>query len=152
MLAGIHRLSLSAALLLAVIGVSACAGFAAKGEAESAVANFHLMLDAEKYADIYQATDDAFKNATTEGNFTAVLQAVHRKLGVVHSAAQQGFYSRDQAGINAGSYISMTYDTEFAEGHATESFHWRVVDGKVRMAGYNIQSAILITRLGLGRY
>ena len=146
MLAGIHRLSLGAALLLAVIGVSACAGFAAKGEAESAVANFHLMLDAEKYADIYQAADDAFKNATTEGSFTAVLQAVHRKLGVVHSAAQQGFYSRDQAGINPGSYISMTYDTEFAEGHATESFNWRVVDGKVRMVGYNIQSAILITR------
>ena len=40
----------------------------------------------------------------------------------------------------------MTYDTEFAEGHATESFNWRVVDGKVRMVGYNIQSAILITR------
>src|SRR5207237_60012 len=67
MLAGVHRVSLGAALILAVIGVSACAGFAAKGEAESAVANFHLMLDAEKYADIYQAADDAFKNATTEG-------------------------------------------------------------------------------------
>jgi hypothetical protein len=137
---------LGAAILLTVALVSACAGFAAKGEAESAVASFHLMLDGEKYADIYRASDELFKNATTESDFTAVLQAVHRKLGTVHGAAQKTFYSRDQAGTNAGSYISMTYDTEFAEGHATESFNWRVVEGKVRMVGYNIQSALLITR------
>ena len=146
MLSALYRFSTSAVILLAVVGTSACAGFAAKGEAEGAVTSFHLMLDAEKYADIYQATDDLFKNATTETNFTVVLQAVHRKLGTVHAAAQQTFYSRDQAGMNPGSYISMTYDTEFAEGHATESFNYRVVDGKVRLVGYNIQSALLITR------
>jgi hypothetical protein len=104
------------------------------------------MLDAEKYADIYQSADELFKNATTEGNFTAILQAVHRKLGAVHTAVQRGFYSRDQVGPNAGSYVSLTYDTEFAEGQATESFNYRVVDGKVRMVGYSIQSALLITR------
>jgi hypothetical protein len=77
------------ALLMLVVAIS-CAGFAAKGEAEAAVANFHQMLDAERYA--------------------------------------------------------LTYDTEFAEGHATESFNWRVSGGKVHLAGYNIKSPLLITR------
>jgi hypothetical protein len=142
----IRRISLTVAFLLAVAGGSACAGFAAKGDAETGVASFHGMLDAERYAEIYGGTDDLFKNATPEGQFTEILQAVHRKLGVVVSTTQTSFYSRDQAGMNAGSYISLTYKTEFAQGPATESFNWRVVDGKVHLAGYNIQSSLLITR------
>jgi len=142
----IRRISLTVAFLLAVAGGAACAGFAAKGDAETGVASFHGMLDAERYAEIYGATDDRFKNVTAEGQFTEILQAVHRKLGAVVSTTQTGFYSRDQAGINAGSYISLTYKTEFAQGPATESFNWRVVDGKVYLAGYNIQSSLLITR------
>ena len=129
-----------------MLAVVSCAGFAAKGEAEAGVATFHQMLDAERYGDIYEATDDLFKGATTSATFTEVLQAVHKKLGEVRTASQTGFYSRDQAGTNAGSYLSLTYDTEFAAGHATESFNWRVTDGKVRLAGYNINSALLITR------
>jgi uncharacterized protein DUF4019 len=144
--ATIRRIFLTIALLLAVAAGSACAGFAAKGEAETGVASFHGMLDAERYSEIYGGTDELFKNATPEAQFTEILQAVHRKLGVVVSTAQTNFTSRDLAGTSAGSYISMTYKTEFAEGPATESFNWRVVDGKVHLVGYNIQSSLLITR------
>jgi hypothetical protein len=97
------------ALLVLVVAIS-CAGFAAKGEAEAAVTNFHQMLDA------------------------------------VRSAAETTFYSREEVGTNAGSYISLTYDTEFAEGHATESFNWRVSGAKVHLAGYHINSPLLIAR------
>ena len=144
--ADIRRIFLTFAVLLAIAVGSACAGFAAKGDAEIGVASFHGMLDAEQYTDIYSGTDDIFKNATSETQFTEVLQAVHRKLGVVVSTAQTSIYSREQAGTNAGSYLSLTYKTEFAQGSATESFNWRVVDGKVHLAGYNIQSSLLITR------
>jgi hypothetical protein len=141
----IRRISLTVVALLALAGGSACTGFAAKGDAEAGVTSFHVMLDAERYADIYAETDALFKNATPEVQFTEILKAVHRKLGVVRSTAQTNFYSREQAGTNAGSYISMTYKTEFTEGPATESFNWRVVEGKVHLAGYNINSAVLIT-------
>jgi uncharacterized protein DUF4019 len=144
--ATIRRIFLTIALLLAVAAGSACAGVAAKGEAETRVASFHGMLDAERYSEIYGGADELFKNATTEAQFTEILRAVHRKLGVVVSTAQTNFTSRDLAGTSAGSYISMTYKTEFAEGPATESFNWRVVDGKVHLVGYNIQSSLLITR------
>ena len=144
--ARVRRISLTIAILLTLAGGSACAGFAAKGDAETGVASFHGMLDAEQYTDIYSGTDDIFKNATSETQFTEILQAVHRKLGAVVSTAQTSIYSREQAGTNAGSYLSLTYKTEFAQGSATESFNWRVVDGKVHLAGYNIQSSLLITR------
>ena len=144
--AAIRWISLTVALFLAAAGGSACAGLAAKGEAETAVVSFHGMLDAERYSEIYGGTDELFKNATPEAQFTESLQAIHRKLGVVVSTAQTNFYSRDQVGTNAGSYISVTYKTEFAQGPATESFNWRVVDGKVQLVGYNIQSSLLTTR------
>jgi hypothetical protein len=133
-------------VLLMVLFAMSCAGFAAKGEAEAGVATFHQMLDAERFADIYETTDDLFKNATTASQFTAILQSVHTKLGAVQSATQTTFYSREEAGTNAGSYISLIYDTAFAEGHATESFNWRVSGGKVHLAGYNIKSPLLSTR------
>src|SRR2546421_1481121 len=132
-------------LLMALFAIS-CAGFAAKGDAEAGVASFHQMLDAEKYADIYNTTDDLFKSATTAAQFSAILQLVHTKLGAVQSATQTTFYSREEAGTNAGSYISLTYDTAFVEGHATESFNWKVSDGKVHLAGYNIKSPLLSAR------
>jgi hypothetical protein len=144
--ATLRTISLSLAMLLAAAGGAACAGVAAKGEAETGVANFHEMLDAERYSDIYDGTDELFKSATPGARFIEVLQGVHRKLGVVNSTTLKNWFSRDQAGTNAGSYISMTYETQFAEGPATESFNWKVVNGKVYLAGYNIQSALFITR------
>jgi hypothetical protein len=144
--ATLRIVSLSLAMLVAVAGGAGCTGVAAKGDAETGVANFHEMLDAERYSEIYDATDDLFKNATPGPRFVEILQGVHRKLGAVTSTTLKTWLSRDQAGTNAGSYISMTYETQFAEGPATESFNWKVVNGKVYLAGYNIQSALFITR------
>jgi hypothetical protein len=131
--------------LVAIVIATACAGFAAKGTAEDAVARFHQQLDAEQFEQIYENADELFKNATTRTQFTEILAAVHRKLGNVVSSKQTGFHSRDQAGVNSGSYISMTYDTQFAEGRGTESFNWRVTGSGVKLVGYNINSAALIT-------
>ena len=130
------------AMLLAV----SCGGLAAKGDAEAAVATFHEMLDAERYADMYEAADDAFKNVASRGQFVQALEAVHRKMGAVRSAAQTQFFSEDRVGTDAGSYIRFVYDTEFAEGRATETFSWRVSDKKIRLYYYNINSPILVTR------
>src|SRR5919201_928156 len=114
---------LAIVILLAAVMLSACNGFAAKGEAESAVASFHQMLDAERYDEIYDATDDLFKGATTRSDFTAILQAVHRKLGGTQSSAETNFYAREQAGTNAGSYISLTYDTAYELAYARAHRH-----------------------------
>jgi Protein of unknown function (DUF4019) len=133
-------------VLATVVIATACAGFAAKGAAEDATAQFHQRLDAEQFDQIYEATDELFKSAATRAQFTEMLAAVHRKLGRIVSSTQTSFYSRDQAGTNAGSYISLTYETKFADGASTESFNWRVVGAGVRLVGYRIDSPTLITK------
>jgi hypothetical protein len=115
-----------------------CSGFAAKGTAEKAVAHFHEQLDAASFEAIYDETDDLFKGATTKDQFVAILRPVHTKLGNVVRSDQTEFYSREQAGTNAGSYISMTYAMQFASGKASEKFNYRVDGNKVRLAGYNV--------------
>ena len=47
---------------------------------------------------------------------------------------------------NGGSYVLLTYDTDFTDGRATETFHWRIANGRVRLVAYNINSPLLITR------
>jgi len=133
--------------LATIVIAAACAGLAAKGTGETAIARFHEQLDAERYDEIWMETDDAFKKVTAQADFSALLGAVHRKLGRVVSATQTGVFSQDRAGTEiSGSFISFTYETTFAEGIATEKFNWRV-DGKlVRLVGYNVSSNALILK------
>jgi hypothetical protein len=133
--------------LAALMMATACAGFAAKGTAETSIAKFHEQLDAEKYDEIWMEADDAFKKVTSQADFSALLAAMHRKLGRVVSTTQTDFFSQELAGTaNTGSFISFTYQTVFAEGSGTEKFNWRVDGQRVRLVGYNISSNALILK------
>jgi hypothetical protein len=133
--------------LAASVTATACAGFAAKGTAETAVAKFHEQLDAEKYDEIWTETDEAFKKVSPQADFSALLAAMHRKLGRVTSTTQTYFFSQDRAGTaSSGSFISLTYETVFAEGSGTEKFNYRVDGKNVRLVGYNVNSNALILK------
>ena len=127
-------------VILCSVLITVCGGFAAKGDAERAVDQFHRMLTAHEYTQIYEAADGVFKAATTESELTRILQDVSDKLGAVRSATETGVFSQEQVGTNAGTYLRLTYNTEFDHGHATETFTWRVASGQVRLAGYHIAS------------
>jgi uncharacterized protein DUF4019 len=134
-------------VLVATVLATACSGFAAKGTAETATARFHEQLDAEKYDEIWLDADEAFKKVTTQASFSALLAAMHRKLGRVLSSKQTGFFSEERAGLDvSGSFIALTYETAFAEGSGTERFNWRVDGQRVRLVGYNINSSALILK------
>src|SRR6266568_3611894 len=84
---------------------------------------------------------------TAETDFSALLGAMHRKLGRVVSTTQTGVFSQDRAGTDiSGSFISFTYETTFADGSGTEKFNWRVDGKQVRLVGYNINSNALILK------
>jgi uncharacterized protein DUF4019 len=139
--------TLTRVFLATMVLATACSGFAAKGTAETAIAKFHEQLDAEKYDDIWMEADDSFKKVTSQADFSAILAAMHRKLGRVVSTRQTAFFSQDRAGTDiSGSFISMTYETAFAEGNGTEKFNWRVDGQRVRLVGYNINSSALILK------
>jgi Protein of unknown function (DUF4019) len=112
-------------------------------QSREAVGQFHKRLDAEQYTAIYDDTDDLFRHQTTEKEFTPILAAVHRKLGVVEHGEPTGVLVNANTG---GTFVKLSYKVKFTGGDATESFEWRMSDGKCKLVSYNINSPTLIIK------
>jgi hypothetical protein len=108
-------------------------------DATAAVERFHQRLDSEQYAAIYLDTDDTFRKATSEKEFTQLLSAIHRKLGPTQSKQSAGWNVTTTS-------TTVVYRTKFAEGEATEQFRWRMDNGKAWLVYYNINSNALIVK------
>ena len=112
---------------------------AAKG-----VEQFHSQLDSEQYQAIYAAADEGFQKVTSEPDFSALLQAVHKKLGKVQTSKRSNF----QVGISTGqgSTVTLVYDTTFEQGSGSEQFIWHMRDNQPMLLGYHIASNALILK------
>jgi hypothetical protein len=110
--------------------------------AERAVEVFHSQLDSERYSEMYAQADEDFKKSSSQEDLEKLLRAVHQKLGKVQAANQIGYL------VNVGSetFVTLTYDTTFVDGKATEQFVWRVRHDRAALYNYNINSADLVTR------
>jgi hypothetical protein len=125
---------LIAALCLTTAG---CGAGGAKTAAEGAVAQFHQMLDAGRYHDIYAGTSPEFKNATSESQLNALLQNIHDQLGTVGQAQEQAWHYNYNNGVTQ---VDLSYNTSFASGTATESFVYRIDNGRPALVNYSIHS------------
>jgi len=129
-------------MLTAGVGNS-CSLTKGKGIAEAAVAQFHLQYNAGQFSEIYSHADDQFKQATTEADFTALLEALHRKLGTVKQSSQTSW------GVNAtpmGTMATLNFDVDFSEGKGTEQFVFHISANKAMLVGYHVNSPLLITK------
>ena len=125
-------------LIAALLG--GCSMSADSKLAEQAVPEFHHMLDAAQFDVIYDGSADDLKRVATRKDFVDLLDAVHRKLGVVASSNQRTWKVNDNT---SGSYVTLIYDTKYAEGDATEQFVYRLEIDKALVAGYHINSNAL---------
>ncbi len=138
-LKGLRR---GAAIMLGGLLLSACSDSQDVNIAQEAVAHFHEMLSAGQFEQIYAQSDDTLKNVTTTEQLTRILSAIDRKLGAVKSSESSGW------GTNfgtSGTSVTLRYRTQFEHGTAAETFVYRFTDGKGLLAGYNINSADLIS-------
>lgn len=129
------------ALLAAVL--AGCSMSADVGLAERQVVQFHQQLDAGQLQQIYAEASDRLRRATSEQDMQNLLAAVHRKLGDVKSSVR-GAWSV-HAGTT-GTFISLSYQTHFSEGDATERFDYQLEGDKALLAGYHINSNALIEK------
>jgi hypothetical protein len=136
-IAGIGTVLLAECLLM-----PACSPSKAKGAAESAVSVFHSELDAEQYHDIYAQSSPEFQKSATEAEIAEFLGAVHRKLGRVQHSDEAGFNLNFNT---SGSTVTLSYNSQFANGPATEQFVWRVED-QPSLINYRIDSRVLVTK------
>lgn len=109
--------------------------------AKNAAAAFHRDLDAGKFAELYAASAPELKAITTPEEWTKFLEAVHRKLGKFQSAAEPGWNDQMTTG---GHFITLTYQSKYERGDASEQIVYKIADGKTALVGYHIGSTALV--------
>src|SRR5215470_349104 len=109
------------AFLLMVLLMPGCSANKAKKAAEAGVIAFHSQLNATQYHDIYSQASEEFQKSGTEPELTEFFAAVHKKLGQVKDAKEQRFFVNFSTG---GTAVTLTYQTDFDGGQATEQFVW----------------------------
>jgi hypothetical protein len=135
-------------LWIAIIGLcfflGSCSSTSSKQLAEQAVNQFHQQLDSEQYHVIYLGSDEKLRQASSETEFVALLEAVHRKLGKVQQANVQSFQVGWFAG--QGQVVTLVYNTRFADSPANEKFVWHITGEHPLLVGYFINSNAFITK------
>jgi hypothetical protein len=123
--------------------LSGCSMSADTDAAEQAVPKFHQQLNAGRFAEIYSQSADELKRATTQQDFVALLDAVHRKLGDTKATNKTGWNVNYQT---SGSFVTLTYKTNFDGGAAQEQFVFRLQDKSAILVSYHINSTALILK------
>ncbi len=135
------KIKAAAAILITGL-LAACSPTQDINMAEEATAHFHEMMSAGQFEQIYAQSDDSFKKATTAEDMTRLFSAVNRKLGVVKTSGSNGW----NIGYTPfGTSVTLRYTTQFERGTGAETFVYRVADGKMRLAGYHINSNAFLT-------
>ncbi len=139
------EIALFVSACMALVTVCSCGSVTKDAAmAKQAVVEFHSQLDNGQYAALYNSADPKFHAATTQADFTKILDAVHRKLGSVRESKLQNW----QAGWYAGRGTTITLDhaTTFSGGSGTEQFVWHIDNCRALLYGYHINSADLVEK------
>ena len=138
--------ALAVALLAAAIGCNPFAFWgdatAQRGAAETATERFHLKLDLGQFDSIYQEADPDFRKAGAQKDADALWRMVQRRFGSLQSDSLLNW--NVSVTTNNGTIVRLVYYTTFSKEKATETFTWRIRDGKPALLGYNINSPALL--------
>lgn len=114
------------------------------GTVDKSVSAFHEQLNSADFHGIYGTTDDGFRKVMSEEKFSALLGAVHRKLGNVTNASRGNY--RVNWDSTWGKTATVSYSTHFDGGDATEQFIWRFNGDRPMLLNYTINSDALIEK------
>ena len=129
-------------LALSIFLLGACSPTADTKAAEEGVTAFHQTMDAGNYAAIYDASSSDMKSSISRDDFVKLLTGLHNKLGPFKSGKTKSWNDNATTG---GHYVSLTRDALFEKGPGTEDFVFRVEGNRPVLAGYHVNSNVLIT-------
>jgi hypothetical protein len=136
----------AAVVLMAIVAFGAgesCVMKQSANTAQAAVDAFHARLNAEQYVPIFVEADEALKKTTTQDEFVAFLAAIHRELGEHRTSTFAG--SRVFVGVQ-GVEVTLGFDSDYAEGKATEQFTWRVAGQRAALINFTINSPVFVLK------
>lgn len=127
---------------------------------EASVEKFHAQLNENRFGEIYAQADESLRGRESEESFTRRLAEVRGKTGAMSGKSiviiQKGL-GRDLRNLfSREETISHTEHTACDSGRAIERFEWKVRDGQVTLAGYELRQvfergAIPVFGIGPGR-
>jgi hypothetical protein len=123
--------------LAAAFAMSGCSAMQTKTVAEDAVNEFHQLLNAGRYHDIWQGAADEFRDSTPEGVVAGMFRYDQLRLGNFAEAHQSGWHVNYHNGVTT---VDLNYDSRFALGNATEAFVYVMRDGRAQLLSYEIHS------------
>lgn len=113
-------------------------------DGETLDAGVHDAMTRGDWKSVYASADAEMKSDTSEEKFGALFGAIAKKLGHPVSSKQTSWNLNK---TTSGTYLRSVCETQFSNNASgTETFSWRMTDGKYRLYSYNIQSDELITR------
>ena len=99
---------------------------------------FRAAMSAGQYDQIWDNAAPELQKSTDKARFTALLDAVTRKLGKVTEAKQTNWSGNNTNGVST---ITMTFDTTFEHGSGKETITWLwVTDDSLKLRDYAINS------------
>ena len=137
------RTAIAGLLCLPLAVLLGCSLSEDTARAEREILRFHEMLSGGLFEELYDGSSRELKQATSKDDFVALLDAVNRKLGQVRSASK---LSRNVNYHTSGTFVTLMYETVFAEGEGTETFIYRLNGDEALLAGYRINSTDLILK------
>ena len=130
------------ALLGSALFLTACHPLQDAGQIDQAVTHFHQQLAAGQDDAIYNEVDPAFQKQIDRETNRKFLARVRRKLGVPQVCSRLSYNVRYNP---TGALVTTQYNSTFANGAAVEAFTFRLKGGKAVIAGYQINSPLLLT-------
>ena len=120
--------------------VAACGG---TDEAKRGVAEFRSRAAQKSYSEIYRTAGAELRQAATEEQFARFMTTLERRLGAWQSADEPAWNVTRGTG---GHLVRLTYQSQFANGAASEQFVWRMENGGPALLGYHVNSPLLIAQ------
>jgi hypothetical protein len=129
--------------MLATLWIPSCTPTENKKAAEEAVVDFHQKLNSARFREIYDSSDTEFKKAISEPDAVAYFNAVNGKLGLAKNSELKSWRVNFSANRRL---VALEYQTEFAQGQASEEFIWNVDGDRAKLFRYNINSPTLVVK------
>jgi hypothetical protein len=132
--------ALAIAVIAACAALVSCSAQEDTQVAERGVMRFHEQFNAGQYAEVFAEGDALFREGG-EGAFVGVMQKLKERFGDVRQSELMN--SKWQTGnvlieerMVSGTIVVMAYRTEFTRASATETFTWRIAQGRATLMGY----------------
>lgn len=126
-------LLLAALIALAATGCSLNAAISAAGEA---VSEFHEQYNASLYGQMYDDTDQAFKDEVTREQFAALCASIQTEYGDVVSSKRTSFSANSVSGTVSRTTVVSVYEVTYEKGTRTEEFNWNIIDDRAHLMNW----------------